>query len=94
MLNQTFDIIYLDPMFDHKKKNVAHKKGMMLFHKLVGINDTPDRLLNAALTSAKQRVIVKRPANAKPLTDIKPNHHISDGKTCRFDVYLKESAKD
>jgi 16S rRNA (guanine1516-N2)-methyltransferase len=81
------DVVYLDPMFPHRKKSAAVKKEMRLFQQLLGPDDDADQLLAPALNLAKKRVVVKRPVGAPFLANLKP-HIEMVGKTNRFDVYL------
>ena len=82
------DVVYLDPMFPHKKKSALVKKEMRLFQQLLGADDDADLLLEPALGIASKRVVVKRPADAPFLANKKPNMNISSKKH-RFDVYLR-----
>jgi 16S rRNA (guanine1516-N2)-methyltransferase len=81
------DIIYLDPMFEERKKSALPKKEMLIFHDIVGDDTDSAQLLNAALACAKQRVVVKRARLAQPLNEIKPSYS-TKGNSCRFDIYL------
>jgi 16S rRNA (guanine1516-N2)-methyltransferase len=81
------DVVYLDPMFPHKKKSALVKKDMQLLQKLLGDDADADNLLPAALEVAKRRVVVKRPNYAEPLNHLPPNMSIK-GKKYRFDVYF------
>ena len=81
------DVIYLDPMFPHRKKSAAVKKEMRLFQQLLGADPDSDALLAPARTLAKTRVVVKRPANASHLANRKPQATVSSKKH-RFDIYL------
>jgi 16S rRNA (guanine1516-N2)-methyltransferase len=81
------DVVYLDPMFPHRKKNAAVKKEMRLFQQLLGPDEDADLLLEPALVLAKKRVVVKRPSGAPFLAGKKPHIEMS-GKANRFDVYL------
>ncbi|MEH6712051.1 MAG: class I SAM-dependent methyltransferase [Paraglaciecola polaris] len=81
------DVVYLDPMFPHRKKSAAVKKEMRLFQQLLGPDEDADALLAPALALAKKRVVVKRPAGAPFLAERKP-HIEMQGKANRFDVYL------
>jgi 16S rRNA (guanine1516-N2)-methyltransferase len=83
----TPDVVYLDPMFPHRKKSAAVKKEMRLFQQLLGSDDDADLLLEPALTLAKKRVVVKRPSGAPFLANKKPHIEML-GKANRFDVYL------
>lgn len=81
------DVVYLDPMFPHRKKSALVKKEMRLFQQFLGPDEDADALLEPAFALAKQRVVVKRPDTAPYLNDCEPNMSIS-GKKLRFDVYL------
>jgi 16S rRNA (guanine1516-N2)-methyltransferase len=63
------------------------KKEMRLLQNVVGQDTDADELLNLALTSATNRVVVKRPAYADFLAGIKPQTSIKTKKH-RFDIYL------
>jgi 16S rRNA (guanine1516-N2)-methyltransferase len=81
------DVVYLDPMFPHRKKNAAVKKEMRIFQQLLGPDEDADLLLEPALALAKNRVVVKRPSGAPFLAGKKPQIEML-GKANRFDVYL------
>ena len=83
------DVVYLDPMFPHRKKNAAVKKEMRLFQQLLGPDEDADLLLAPALALAKSRVVVKRPTGAPYLASKKPQIEML-GKANRFDVYLTQ----
>ena len=85
------DVVYLDPMFPHRKKNAAVKKEMRLFQQLLGPDADADLLLEPALALAKKRVVVKRPSGAPFLAGKKPQIEML-GKANRFDVYLIHSS--
>lgn len=82
-----WDVVYLDPMFPERKKSALVKKEMRIFKTVVGADLDADDLLPAAMSVAKQKVVVKRPKQAGFLNDRKPSHQLS-GKTGRFDVYV------
>ena len=85
-LNQTFDCIYLDPMFPSHKSTAKPGKEMQLLQKLTANLDI-DACFEIALTRAKNRVVVKRPAKARSISGLKPDLAYRE-KTIRFDVYL------
>ncbi len=87
--NNQADVVYLDPMFPHKKKSALPKKEMRVFRSVVGADVDAGDLLDAALASAKYRVVVKRPDYAPFLQDKKPSMSIRT-KNNRFDVYVKQ----
>ncbi|TEW56948.1 16S rRNA methyltransferase [Psychromonas sp. RZ22] len=86
--NHAADIVYLDPMFPHKKKSALVKKEMRVFQGVVGADIDADDLLDVALKAAKYRVVVKRPDYAPFLNGKKPSMSIKTKKN-RFDVYVK-----
>lgn len=81
------DVVYIDPMYPHRKKSALVKKEMRLFRDLVGNDDDADQLLKPALQFAKKRVVVKRPDYAPPLLNINPQTIIKT-KNHRFDIYI------
>ena len=81
------DVVYLDPMFPHKRKSALVKKEMRLFQHLLGTDADADELLAPARAIASQRVVVKRPAYANPLACATPSMAITSKKH-RFDVYI------
>lgn len=80
------DVVYIDPMFPKRTKMASVKKEMQIFQALVKGDLDSTELLTAALSSAKYRVVVKRPPSAKPLSDTKPSFEVK-GKAVRFDCY-------
>ncbi len=88
------DVIYIDPMYPHKKKSALVKKDMQILQRLHGVDDNAAELLETALCYAKKRVVVKRPIQADSiqaaaLGTIKPNTNIKSKKT-RYDIYVIE----
>lgn len=86
-LDEQIDVVYLDPMFPHRKKSALVKKEMRVFQQLLGSDDDADSLLAPARELAGKRVVVKRPAYAEPLADVPPAMAITSKKH-RFDVYI------
>ncbi|MFT6141796.1 MAG: 16S rRNA (guanine1516-N2)-methyltransferase [Psychromonas sp.] len=83
-------VVYLDPMFPHKKKSALVKKEMRVFQGVVGEDLDADSLLEVAINAARYRVVVKRPDYAPFLNDKKPTMSIKTKKN-RFDVYVKQA---
>ncbi|HCR98691.1 MAG: class I SAM-dependent methyltransferase [Halomonas sp.] len=83
-------VVHLDPMFPHREKSALVKKEMRLFRELAGDDDDAPRLLEAALEVATHRVVVKRPRKAPPIAGPAPQH-VLEGKTSRYDLYVKQS---
>lgn len=84
------DVIYIDPMYPERKKSALVKKDMQILQRLLGKDHDAERLLKTALECAGNRVVVKRPIQAEPVGDIKPDTKISSKKT-RYDVYFVNS---
>ncbi|MBJ6138259.1 class I SAM-dependent methyltransferase [Marinobacter litoralis] len=80
------DVVYLDPMFPHRDKSALVKKEMQVFRQVVGDDDDSEQLLEAALSAARYRVVVKRPRKAPAVNGPKPATQI-DGKSSRYDIY-------
>jgi 16S rRNA (guanine1516-N2)-methyltransferase len=85
--HRNIDVIYLDPMYPHRTKSALVKKEMRILRNLVGDDNDFDNVLEAALKTASQRVVIKRPKTAPPIGPIAPSHSIESKKT-RFDVYI------
>lgn len=84
------DVIYIDPMFPHKKKSALVKKEMQAFQLLLGPDEDSEYLLTSAIKASPKRIVVKRPAAAQPLANaqnIRPTMAIQSKKH-RFDVYI------
>lgn len=81
------EVIYLDPMFPERKKTALVKKELRIVRDLVGDQHNDAELFSVAKSTAKNRVVVKRPTDAPTLTAEKPTFSY-EGKTCRFDVYI------
>ena len=80
------DVIYLDPMFPHRDKSALVKKEMQVFRQIVGDDDDSEQLLEAALASARYRVVVKRPRKAPSIPGSRPATRV-EGKSSRYDIY-------
>ena len=85
------DVIYMDPMHPKRKKSAKVKKDLQILQVLFGTDSDALSLLDAALHSACQRVVVKWPQKQPAL--IKPSYSIM-GKTIRFDVYTPGFSMD
>lgn len=81
------DVIYLDPMYPHRRKSSLVKKEMRIIRQLVGNDPDADRLLVFALQAGVKRIVVKRPKKAPHLGDKKPTSCLKE-KNSRFDIYL------
>lgn len=88
--NKKPDVIYLDPMYPKGSKSALNKKKMRVLHDIVGSDTDAKNLLQIALKTAKNRIVVKRPKLAKPLADLKPDLIFSSNGSCRYDVYFSK----
>lgn len=89
---KTFHTIYLDPMYPERQKSALNKQILRTIRSLVGGDPDSANLLETALAKAENRVVVKRPHHAPPLSTLKPSHIITM-KNSRFDVYMTFNAK-
>ncbi|MFN3714999.1 MAG: class I SAM-dependent methyltransferase [Alcanivoracaceae bacterium] len=82
------EVVYLDPMFPEREKSAAIRKELLWLQWLCGMDSAAGEqaLLNAALGTARRRVVVKRPLRAPDLAGRKPASSLA-GKTVRFDIY-------
>ena len=89
------DVIYLDPMFPHKKNNALSKKEIELLKLLqppTFLNFEHEDLLEWALDQKVERVVFKRPIRSKPVGKKSPSHQLF-GKIIRYDVYQLSGKK-
>lgn len=84
-----FDVVYLDPMFEPRRKTALPGKPMQVLRDIVG-RDAPDvpAILALARRHARERVVVKRHAHARAVGV--PDWRIP-GRTVRFDVYRPQA---
>ena len=85
--NMPPQVIYLDPMFPHRRKTALVKKEMRMTRTLVGDDPDASTLFKEALKYANERVVCKRPKLAPSLSESPPNMSLLSKKH-RFDVYL------
>ena len=85
------EIIYLDPMFPKRRKSALVKKEMQILQALLDSPSDEADLLTAALATATERVVVKRPGNAPELVGPPATMSISS-PNIRYDVYVKKVA--
>jgi len=80
------DVIYIDPMHPARQKSALVKKDMQVLQRLIGSDDDVNALIQLAITRTRHRVVVKWPQRLPAV--LQPDTSI-DGKTVRFDIYLK-----
>ncbi|MBF0470415.1 MAG: class I SAM-dependent methyltransferase [Gammaproteobacteria bacterium] len=82
-------VVYLDPMYPHKRGTARVKKEMALLQQLIPPPTLAEEgeLLQMALERSQKRVVVKRPKGAPPLALKTPSAVIATKKN-RFDLYF------
>lgn len=83
-LKEKPDVVYLDPMFPIRTKSGLVKKKFQLIHELEKPCEDEKELLEAALSAALVRVVIKRPLKGEYLAGVKPDYSI-EGSTIRYD---------
>ena len=83
---ESYDVVYLDPMFPHKEKSAQVKKEMRIFQDLLSGDPDADELLAPAIELAEYRTVIKRPRLAPDLAEKEPTYRL-EGKACRFDIH-------
>lgn len=82
------DAILIDPMHPPRKSTALVKLELRQVRDIVGTDDDADALVRVALQHARQRVVLKWPAKADPITDVRACSHQIMGKTTRYDVFM------
>lgn len=84
------DVVYLDPMYPQRRVRGGRRKGIEALQGIVGHDHDNDGLLDAALSVAGTRVVVKRPSGAAPLASQAGHvrNDTIDGPNTRYDRYL------
>jgi 16S rRNA (guanine1516-N2)-methyltransferase len=85
--SDSYDCIYLDPMFPEHKSGAKPAKDMQILQHLTENQDI-DTCFRLALAKTRNRVVVKRPAKSAPILNMAPDM-VHREKTIRFDVYLR-----
>lgn len=86
--DDSFDTLFLDPMYPKREKHALTKIKMRILRDLVGDDQDCSELLRCSLAYAKKRrVVVKRPITAPVIEGFHPSLAIK-GKKHRYDIYL------
>lgn len=86
-LENTPDVVLLDPMFPERQKSALVKKKLQMIQKLELPCMDERNLLITAMRTKPKKLIVKRPPKGPYLAEIKPDHSIT-GKAVRFDCFV------
>ena len=82
-------VVLVDPMHPPRSNAALVKKEMRLIREIVGTDADAAHLMQVALVTARNRVVLKWPLRAKSMPVLpKPSHQIS-GKSTRYDVFVK-----
>lgn len=82
------DVVLVDPMHPPRTKSALVKKQMRDLRDIVGADPDSRQLMEAALSVARSRVVLKWPLRAAAMDGLrKPSHQIL-GKTTRYDVFV------
>jgi 16S rRNA (guanine1516-N2)-methyltransferase len=82
------DVVVVDPMHPPRHNNALVKQEMRVLRDVVGADPDQTELMQIAIASARNRVVLKWPLKADPMPEIpKPSHQIL-GKNTRYDVFL------
>jgi 16S rRNA (guanine1516-N2)-methyltransferase len=82
------DVVIIDPMHPPRQNSALVKQEMRLLSGIVGADEDAHELMQVALASARDRVVLKWPLRAAALLESpKPSHQFT-GKTVRYEVFL------
>lgn len=82
------EAILIDPMHPPRKNSALVRQDLRQVREIVGTDDDAVDLVRLALKHARNRVVLKWPAKADPIKDLKPCTHQILGKTTRYDVFM------
>jgi 16S rRNA (guanine1516-N2)-methyltransferase len=83
----SFDVFYMDPMFDLGKRTALPKKKMQFLSDIIGENIDDEFLPTVLfLQDHKKRIVVKRHPHAPVFGGLKPKS-VFQGKSIRFEVF-------
>lgn len=82
------EVVLVDPMHPPRKNSALVKKEMRMIREIVGVDADSSRLMQTALSSASNRVVLKWPQKADAMAGIRPPSHQITGKSTRYDVFM------
>ncbi len=82
------EVILIDPMHPVRKNSALVKKEMRQIREIVGSDEDSIALMEVALATARNRVVLKWPQRADPMPGIKAPSHQIPGKSTRYDVFM------
>ena len=89
LLQEKYEVLYMDPMFFQDKKSLS-SKDLQCLETLQALNSktSNESLLEKALQKACRRVVVKRPRKAPAIEGPRRPSFFFSGKGVRYDVYV------
>lgn len=86
------EVVIVDPMHPPRQKSALVKKEMRIIRQIVGTDPDAEKLMQIALATASNRVVLKWPLRAETMPNIrKPSHQIL-GKNTRYDVFVSSAS--
>jgi len=82
------EVVLVDPMHPPRKNSALVKKEMRLIREIVGADQDAVELMRVALECASNRVVLKWPQKADPISGIRAPSHQITGKSTRYDVFM------
>jgi 16S rRNA (guanine1516-N2)-methyltransferase len=86
-IEQEYDVIFFDPMYEDKNTKSSPKREMLVFRECVGVDEDAVIVAEHLKSLATERLVIKRPIKSKTLIDA-PTIQFK-GKSTRYDVYIK-----
>jgi len=81
-------VVLIDPMHPPRQNSALVKKEMRLIRDIVGCDADSLELMEVALKTAQNRVVLKWPQRAEPMSGIRAPSHQITGKSTRYDVFM------
>lgn len=82
------EAILIDPMHPPRHNSALVKRELRQVREIVGTDDDASDLVRVALKTARNRVVLKWPAKADPISGIRACSHQIHGKSTRYDVFM------
>lgn len=82
------EAILIDPMHPPRHNSALVKRELRQVREIVGTDEDAADLVRVALDNARNRVVLKWPAKADPISGIRACSHQIRGKSTRYDVFM------
>ncbi len=84
----TGEAVLIDPMHPPRDNSALVKRELRQVREIVGTDDDAADLVRVALNNARNRVVLKWPSKAAPISGVRPCSHKIFGKSIRYDVFM------